>query len=219
VLIDPVGSIALHQKVLPLDHTLTEYGTGHPSGPDRYGVTGVTVGSSAVSSWEPVTDFFAPAQFEEMTDAEKLSRPSFELMHAGIRFASEALTEGAGVGTTVTYETIIIDSPWESRLAGLYILPLAHQFAFMGRSASAQAPLQTSGFQRFAPDPRAPVQVILAEERFVIASTLDLSVRQDIVLPGTKGATSQALKSYLAAHPAERGQLQVVPVHEVEVGL
>jgi hypothetical protein len=63
-----------------------------------------------------------------------------------------------------------------------------------------------------------PAQVSLDDEQFVIASTVDLSVRHDITPAGTKGATFQALKSYLAAHPAERGQLQVTPVHEVEVG-
>ena len=38
---------------------------------------------------EPVKDFFAPAQFFEMSDDEKLSRPSFEPMAAGVGFGSD----------------------------------------------------------------------------------------------------------------------------------
>jgi hypothetical protein len=38
-----------------------------------------------------VRDFFAPAQFLELTDDEKLSRPSFEPMDAGVTFLSDAI--------------------------------------------------------------------------------------------------------------------------------
>jgi hypothetical protein len=39
-----------------------------------------------------VTDYFAPAQFFEMSDDEKLSSPSFESKAAGIKFGSEAFS-------------------------------------------------------------------------------------------------------------------------------
>jgi hypothetical protein len=42
-----------------------------------------------------VLDYFSPGQFEEMTDPEKLSRPFFEQMQAGLVIASDAVAFGA----------------------------------------------------------------------------------------------------------------------------
>jgi hypothetical protein len=53
----------------------------------------------------------------------------------------------------------------------------------------------------------------------VITSVTDLSVRADIV-SGSGSAFYQAqaaLTTYLAAHPSESADLQVMPLHEVPV--
>ena len=51
----------------------------------------------------------------------------------------------------------------------------------------------------------------------MVTSTADLTVRADVSPAGgaTHYAASSALASYLAAHPGEAGQLQVVPGYEV----
>lgn len=59
-----------------------------PSGPNRFTVTSADPGTSSTQ----VTDYFAPAQFFEMSDDEKLSSPSFESRPAGIKFGSEAFS-------------------------------------------------------------------------------------------------------------------------------
>lgn len=66
--------------------------------------------------------------------------------------------------------------------------------------------------QRAAPSP-VPL-VMLEEERYVIATTLDLAPRLDIV--GAVGREAErALDGYLVANPAARGALQVVPRFEI----
>lgn len=50
----------------------------------------------------------------------------------------------------------------------------------------------------------------------MIASTLDLAARLDLVPPSSRGVAELALAAFLAAHPAARCALQVVPRYEVD---
>ena len=213
VLVDPVGSLTLRETVVPLNRVLTKFGETTPAAPARYDVRGVTVGDQAVA-WSTVRAAFAAGQFQTLSDNEKLTRQAFEQMDAGVTLASAAVSQGEGIGTTLAYETVIIDSPWESRTADPYQLPLRHQRAMLGRGAAARAALRHTGLAAFAPPPRQTRRAALGEDVYVVASTTDLQVRADITAPGTQGETYQALSDYVAAHPAERDTLQVIPVHE-----
>jgi hypothetical protein len=55
------------------------------------------------------------------------------------------------------------------------------------------------------------------DTQFVITSVLDLSIRTDVL--GSSASTyfeaQAALNSYLSANPAEAGNLQIMPLHEV----
>src|SRR6185436_14440267 len=76
-------------------------------------INGVEVGGRQ-SAFEVVTDFFAPGQFEELSNAEKLSQPSFEKMPAGISVGSSHIAIGDPASVRVAavdYETTVIDDP------------------------------------------------------------------------------------------------------------
>lgn len=217
LLVDPLGGIALHEKVLPLNRKITKFGEAKPSGPDHYNVTSVTVGGTPASSWAPVKDYFASGQFQELTDAEKLSRPSFEPMDAGVSVASDAATHGGSIGIEVVYETIIVDAPDSIRFVAPYKLGLATQLNMTTRSAAATTPVWKNGLESYKPGLGAVKPFKEQETTYTVASTLDMSARLDIG-QGTIGETHDALNAYLAANPGERGRLQVVPMHELEVG-
>ncbi|HEY7618112.1 MAG TPA: DUF6603 domain-containing protein, partial [Solirubrobacteraceae bacterium] len=89
LLLHPMGSATLRQKVLPLDRALERFGQFTIQGPNRYDVVGVTVGDAAADDWGVVTDHFAPGDFENLNETDKLSRPSFEDMDAGVRVGSD----------------------------------------------------------------------------------------------------------------------------------
>ncbi len=100
LLIHPLGELEGRQRVVPLETTISRVGPSTvPAGETRVnlgqptltplplvpGGAGVDVG--AVS---PLTDHFAPGQFLELSDDEKLRRPAFEDMLAGIRLGANA---------------------------------------------------------------------------------------------------------------------------------
>lgn len=214
--IDPGEGVAVRQTVVPLNRRLTRFGPVPPVGPDRYRVDAVTVDDQALTTWTAVDDHFAPAQFEALSDAQKLGRPSFERMEAGIAIADGAVTLGAAMAAPVVYETVVVGADGASTTAPTYQPTRAHQLAKLRQSVGVRAPLRTSGTRKFAPARRTPPRATLTDERFAIASTLDLSPRGDIGVPGSRAEAELALADHLAAHPRDRGRLQVVPLHELE---
>jgi hypothetical protein len=212
VLLDPVGGAELREKVLPLNRPITKFGEATPIGPDRYAVSDVQVGARAGAQWTATRDHFARAQFEHLSDTEKVSIPSFERMDAGVSVSSGAVTSGTSMPRELTYETLIIDSPWDGRPAPPYSLPLSVQLGMVRAGAAARAPFRTMGAEKFSRE--AESAAVLEDEGFVIASTADLSVAPQFATPMTKGDASLTLKLHLAAHPADRERLQVVAAHE-----
>lgn len=112
VLLHPLGSLRVKQNVVPLNLEISRFGQGAPAAERRFEITKVRVGTDAQRG-EPVKDFFAPGQYFEMSDDEKLSRPSFEQMTAGVGFGTEgvAITGEADDWVEVgalAYETVIV---------------------------------------------------------------------------------------------------------------
>ena len=72
---------------MPLNIDISRFGQAAPAGARRFTISSVSLGGQSQTT-EPVKEFFAPAQFFEMSDDEKLSRPSFEPMAAGVTIGS-----------------------------------------------------------------------------------------------------------------------------------
>lgn len=113
VLLHPLGTLTVKQGVVPLDLDISRFGQAPPAGARRFTITDVTVGEDQQVE-RSVRDFFAPAQFLELTDDEKLSRPSFEPMDAGVTFLSDAIvftpdTRDWLQAEAIEFETRILD--------------------------------------------------------------------------------------------------------------
>jgi hypothetical protein len=202
VLLDPAGGVRITQRVVPLGQPITRV-NGSPlakaltlnlDSPNVFGQTNAT----------PATEEFALAQFEDLSDSEKLSLPSFTRLNAGVEIGGDAVGLGQSgrpqsVATTLAYDTTIIDSANAQRPGGSYT-----------PTATTQAAMNN----RLRAFPKAPSRVHLLDDRWVVAGTADLKVRPDIVSDGSKRGTMLALSSYLDAHPEARDQLQVVLAQE-----
>jgi hypothetical protein len=90
VLVHPLGGVGFRQRLLPLQKTLRKFGTATVSDPGAFAINGLLLGGATVASRE-VFDDFAPGEFEPLKDDEKLSRPAFEVLSAGVEAASAGL--------------------------------------------------------------------------------------------------------------------------------
>jgi hypothetical protein len=208
-----MGSATLRQKVLPFNRTLERFGQHAIQGPNRYDVDAVSVGTAPATDWALVQEHFAPADFEELNETEKLSRASFEPMDAGVKVGGDFVDGPLGElkVAELEYETRIVDSPWDGRALPRFRLDRLVQLATVLRGSTVRSVFAQTGPTKFAATEKAPPAVTLAAEEYAVATVDTLAPRPDVARGVAKGAALRALKDV-----GETDRLQVVPAHELE---
>ena len=126
----PLGTVRVSQRLLPLNLTLDKLGTQKPSDAKRCELV-VTGGGLAKKG--DAREKFAMAQFVNMDDAEKLSRPSFEPGNGGVELGASGaeLVTSHMARRVLRYEVILIDGEYKRHQkkstfsSGLFSLQLA----------------------------------------------------------------------------------------------
>ena len=106
--VDPAARLSLTQKVAPLGRTLDHVGGAVIDGARRVAIDAVTI-NGAAAALQPAREWFAPAQYFTMRDAEKLKAPSFEEMDAGVSVSAAAEVAGASASLIGGYDEFVID--------------------------------------------------------------------------------------------------------------
>jgi hypothetical protein len=96
----PLGRLRLTQTVAPIGVPLARFGTATvvDTGPVTVTVT------AAFATPQPTDDLFAAAQFFDLTDEEKLSKPAFVPLLAGYTVQGSGWSVGATVRGDIAYE-------------------------------------------------------------------------------------------------------------------
>jgi hypothetical protein len=241
VFLDPRGAIALRQRVAPLGVRLQKFGSNPlaPIGGDFFEVPAFRVGSttySAATTPDNVVqtrDFFAPSQYYQLTDGQKLSRPSFELLPNGLRITSLATLVNADTATrrVVEYEQLLLDgaatgtaaggSTPSAKLAGGAGTARLSSEAF-GKLARGSALGQA--VQAARPSQRAPAPVGWAPDTYEVvrADTLAVYDPADAAAQhpghekfGSQLEADQYCQALVAADATLAGELLVVPTYEL----
>ena len=89
LVLQPFGGVNVSQKVCPLGIAIQRFGATTPQSGSVFRIVDVTVAGGSAET-DTLQEEFAPAQFFTMTDAEKLSRPSFAAYEAGIAIGTDA---------------------------------------------------------------------------------------------------------------------------------
>jgi hypothetical protein len=210
----PLALLEVHENVVPLDLAITRFGEAVPSGATTFSITAFDVGTQS-STYSSVQDQFAPAQFFDLSDTDKLSRPSFELHNAGAVVSGDLLAHGSLLAKTIDYETFYIDTPGVIRTdEGVPPpFPWSDLPIVMRTGSAAQKEISSAGKLRFA-NPGNPVRV--AEPAFALADTVSLTSQTAMPTGKTTYSDVRAvLEVTLAASPAKKGSLQVLATHEL----
>jgi hypothetical protein len=229
VMVHPLGNLSVRQQVLPLGIQLDRFGGGIPSGTRTFSITQAIIAGDTVdnANVSPINEFFAPAEFIEMSDDEKISRPSFEAMPAGVILQPGGLSFGGDTPTTVN-QAAISEMDFDEKIVGASgnasngeqpgQLSGAFALAAVSFSAAARSTLRTVGAGHFS----APaVNFRVSQPGFVVAGVDDLKTAP-IGEAGVKAAgqsftsVQQALEIHLKANPQAKGSLQVVPAFQAE---
>jgi hypothetical protein len=217
LVLDPLGRLLVKQQVVPLNTSRDiEIFAGAPvSGARRFQLVATLNGANQHT--DTVQDQFAPAQYFELSDDEKLAAPSFETMDAGLIFGDTAVSFDAGqlVAAPLQYEQIVIDDlaappPDPGPRRPSYTLRADQLFALSNSGAAARAPIRTAGLARFrAADAQAGAVLQAPDWRIVpIADGL----------PAALDPTVKTWTEHLAALDMlnrRAATWQIVPAHEL----
>jgi hypothetical protein len=215
IVVHPMGSLTVRENVVPLDVPVTKFGNTTPADGTQFAIAGVTLGTSPAAV-SPVPGNFAPGQFQQLSDADKISAPAFEEFHCGVAIGNPTAAAGSDAPRTVTTQWRYVPDPTKASVLDRFgILAAGVLDARVQTGAGARSLVQNTGLARYT-GPGLSSIVSTSEVGYVITSTDDLSVRGDIspAAGTTRYQASAALAGYLAAHPDEAGGLQVMPAYE-----
>jgi hypothetical protein len=237
LLVHPMGSLEVRQNVLPLEIKLQKVGSAPLEKPTSFSIERVTVvraedGSNLEASSDEekgdvevvsdVEEDFARAQFVYLSDDERLTRPSFEKMTAGVTLGGDRIAFGSPVRMTGgAYETILIhDDQTSSETAlGADGSPAGSTTlddslrSDLAASSAARCALRKSGRRKYALAGKQKALKLL-NERFEV---VDADSGQAVPIPDVKKAmgrlrAEQAMADLVATQPKLAARLRVTPI-------
>ena len=220
LVIHPAGVLTFSQRSLPLeDYLIQKFGTKKPKAENKFKLTNANSGSSAIpADFQGVREQFAPANFSELSDSDKLSRKSFEKLPSGFRLTSTSdLATTLPVVRPVDYELSYLRQK-KLQFEGLFKLAVVAYERLVKGSAARQSALS---YQQNRPSLNAPLTVALPAETFTIASSEDL--RSHVmdgagpVLFATEAEAYQRQQELIAENPGLSGSIQVVSHYELNL--
>ncbi len=216
IVVHPMGSLTVREKVVPLDVPVTKFGNAAPADGGQFSIASVLLGSDPAAI-SPVWDNFAPGQYQQLSDSDKISAPAFEQFHSGVQIGDPEVSAGSDAPRTVTMQWRYVPDPTKASVLDRFAaLPVSMLAAGVQSGAGARSLISNTGLATYT-EPGLASGISLGTAGYVIASTEDLSVRGDISPADgtTRYQAAAALATYLAAHPEQAAALQVMPAYEV----
>jgi hypothetical protein len=207
LVLHPLGSLRVSQRAVPLELGIDRVGAQRPGDANRFTLSVTGGGLARIGDAD---ERFAAAQFLDMDDAAKLSRPAFETMRGGISLsvAGRSLASAHAVMRTVRYEEAVVDTNYR-RFARRYARFAGVLFEhFLRGNAASRSPLSRRGRDETVPFGEV---VGVRDEGFVLASTRD---NAPVEVFGSDAAARDALALRLADDPGLAGELHVIPAFE-----
>lgn len=220
LVIHPAGVLTFSQRSLPLeDFLIAKFGTKKPLAQNKFKITNANSKNVEISAdYQGVREQFAPANFLELSDSEKLSRKSFDNLPSGFKLtATSDLLTMLPVVRPVDYELSYLR---RERIVpkGLIELSVRAYDRLVKGSAVRQSGLAQ---QQTRVSLNAPPQVGLQQETFAIANAADLKSHvtngSGPVFFATQAEAYQQQQELIAQNPALIGQIQVVSHFELNL--
>jgi hypothetical protein len=239
VVLHPLDRLSVKQNVVPLELEISKFGNTTPAGARLFTINRLTLDGN-VTQFSRVKDFFAPAQFLDLSEDEKLAAPSFEAMTAGIIVGAEGFlfTNNADIlkdsnileDDKISYETIIVDREFEAenpeprKSTELFFINADFLDRNISLGAAARSDIRRTGSAKYRFQPtgdesqsRPPAgKNLLDKKGWTIASTEDGSHQGAPGLEAGKvvsySESFQALQRLKRENPAKAKTLMLIRV-------
>jgi len=211
ILLHPFGVLHITQKLVPLGIAIDKYGAQRPDKDRQFDFSEVLFNTSA-SSTSNVPEDFASAQFWEMTDADKLSRPSFEKKKGGVEAGGNNSAKASRVvNEKVVYEVIYVPDKRPKRYHRLGDSLLESMFKGGAVALSALSKRNSST------SPLAPRPVTYEIEKYAVANMNDMTLHQEHLVFDSEAEAMVSMKTIIRNNPSMQSELQVIPTYQMNL--
>jgi uncharacterized protein DUF6603 len=109
VAVHPQSRLEVRQTLCPLGEKLDKYGERALAYSNEFAIAAVRIGGDAVEH-AAVRDRFAPAQYFDLTDTQRLAVPGYRSYDSGVTLNPAGATSGDRVSMRPHYEQVVVDS-------------------------------------------------------------------------------------------------------------
>ena len=208
LVLHPVGTLRISQRAIPLGIHVDKVGANPVADAHLFSVQ-ANVANLGTTSQAP-QEKFAIAQFQNLSDAEKLSRPSFQDIDGGVElaFAGRQLGSGKVVKRVVRYEVKIIDGDdkyhafrWFQNVGTLF-------FHWLHGAAITQSTLSYAHKKSLVPT-MGDERVKVGQPGFVVAGTHDNKALATTPVFRSEAHARDYLNAQLSKNPGQVEDLHV----------
>ena len=207
LILHPVGVLRISQRAAPFDLHLDRIGAQKPADVNR---VSVAVNGGGLQKTADAIEQFAPAQYQDFSDADKLSLPAFSPEHGGLDLGpADDLRSSKMVRRVVRYEEIILDSNAKRFASGFkgYFGVLFNFFL----NGAAVARCDISNARRLQQNPFGD-KIKIQAETFTVAFQADnTAFSTDSAEFHSQASARDFLNRQIAADPALADQIHVIP--------
>jgi hypothetical protein len=211
LVLHPVGVLRISQKAIPLDLSIDKIGNQKTSDAKKLSVT---VTSTGLDKAKDAQEQFAIAQFQNMEDASKLSRPAYEPQHGGLELSAKGqqLNSSRMVKRVIRYEEIIIDNNFTrfvKRFSTFVGILFNHFMAGASVSKSSLSQSYQEKLQPFAD------KIAVQPANYVVAFQATNTAFQTTESFTSQASANDFMQQQITLDPNMSDALHVIPTHEV----
>jgi hypothetical protein len=210
MIIHPFGTLTFSERIVPLGIDIVKFGNDVPQDANHFEIKD----PDADDKTEPVQEQFAPANFFDLTDDQKLSQSSFAPMTSGFRITGNAQLQTADIiEEDVDYKlTYLRKQKRILEFAGIYKYAKNNFQSNLKASAVSRSSL-SHAINRVSVN--APDPVTVTSSQYAIAGIADLKQFAGSTMAASYPEASDMAKTLLAQQPSLAGQIQIVHDYEL----
>jgi hypothetical protein len=207
----PVGILVVSQRAVPLDLDIAKVGNKKVSDARHFRVKSTTAGLGKKGDRK---EQFAMGQFLDLSNADKLSRKSYERQNSGLELSAvgRQTVSSRAVKRIVRYEMIVIDSKYKRKVFNFFAFAGTLFNHFLRGNAAAKSPLSQATQKLFVPfDEKVKVQ----QEGYVVATNFDNKpFNASKMFFDSEATAHDFMRAQTFTNPDLGEVLHVIPAHE-----
>lgn len=213
IILQSFGAVKVSQIILPLNLIIDKFGSNTPADINKADIAAFRIGGT-VSSLDDALESFAPANFKNMSDDDKLKSPSYTKEKGGVSVADTAtLFVDYAWDRDVQYDVIVSDfDPFPNPPAfdiDVNLFRLMIKGGAVGRNALSVKNRE----KNFALNNAA---IKIGEEKFVLIDNATLAQHgADVFAGGTHAQASDTFDSIIKQNPSLKGKISIVSEYEL----